>query len=115
MIYKKSKGFTLAELLITLTIIGIVATLTIPALKKAYEKQYIVSSLQYVVTTGNAALKKMAADKGCIDDLHCTGMFEIGGKSVADYTKDVGDELVKYFNVAKNCSNTNKYGLLGFF
>ncbi|MCK7521132.1 MAG: hypothetical protein MZV64_27310 [Ignavibacteriales bacterium] len=52
------------------------ATLTIPALQRAYEKQQIVTSLQTIVTTGNAALKKMAADKGCIDDLHCTGVFE---------------------------------------
>ncbi|MCK7521128.1 MAG: prepilin-type N-terminal cleavage/methylation domain-containing protein [Ignavibacteriales bacterium] len=103
---KKSVGFTLAEILITLTIIGIVATLTIPALQRAYEKQQIVTSLQTVVTTGNAALKQMAADKGCIDDLHCTGVFERGAKTPVNHTKDVGDELVKYFNVAKNCSNT---------
>ncbi|MCK7488699.1 MAG: type II secretion system GspH family protein [Bacillus subtilis] len=103
---KKSLGFTLAELLITLTIIGIVATLTIPALQRAYEKQQIVTSLQTVVTTGNAALKKMAADKGCIDDLLCSGVFEHSGRTAAEHTKDVGDELVKYFNVAKNCSNT---------
>ncbi|MCK7488700.1 MAG: hypothetical protein MZU97_26765 [Bacillus subtilis] len=48
----------------------------------------------------------MAADKGCVDDLLCTGVFERGAKTPANHAKGVGDELVKYFNVAKNCSNT---------
>ncbi|MCK7521136.1 MAG: hypothetical protein MZV64_27330 [Ignavibacteriales bacterium] len=48
-------------------------------MQRAYEKQQIITSLQTVVTTGNAALKKMAADKGCIDDLQAQGVFEKRG------------------------------------
>ena len=34
-----SRGFTLAEVLITLTIIGVIAALTIPTLMRKYEKK----------------------------------------------------------------------------
>ena len=37
--YKNKKGFTLAEVLITLGIIGVVAALTMPALINSYEKK----------------------------------------------------------------------------
>ncbi|MCK7521135.1 MAG: hypothetical protein MZV64_27325 [Ignavibacteriales bacterium] len=77
------------------------------------KKQQIVTSLQTVVTTGNAALKKMAADKGCIDDLLRIGMFDIGIKSYPQHVKEFGDEFVKYFNVAKNCSNTTNMDCSG--
>ncbi|MCK7521138.1 MAG: hypothetical protein MZV64_27340 [Ignavibacteriales bacterium] len=74
---------------------------------KGYEKQYIVSSLQHVYATGNAALKKMAADKGVLMICFVQGCLNIQVGQAANHTKDVGDEFVKYFNVAKNCSNTN--------
>ena len=40
------KGFTLAEVLITLAIIGIVAALTIPSLASGYQKRVLTSQLQ---------------------------------------------------------------------
>ena len=42
------KGFTLAEVLITLGIIGIVAAMTLPALVGKYKKQQTVAQLQKV-------------------------------------------------------------------
>jgi prepilin-type N-terminal cleavage/methylation domain-containing protein len=43
-----NKGFTLAEVLITLSIIGVVAALTIPTLTRNYEKQLWIT--QYKAT-----------------------------------------------------------------
>ena len=44
----KRSGFTLAEVLITLGIIGVVAALTIPNLIAGYEKQVTISKLQKI-------------------------------------------------------------------
>lgn len=44
------KGFTLAEVLITLGIIGVVAAITIPGLITAYKKHVIASSLKRAVS-----------------------------------------------------------------
>ena len=58
------KGFTLAEVLITLGIIGIVAAMTLPALVGKYKKQQTVAQLQKVYTTLNQALKLAEAKYG---------------------------------------------------
>lgn len=42
----KFKAFTLAEVLITLTIIGIIAAMTIPALMHKYEEQITVTKVK---------------------------------------------------------------------
>lgn len=44
--HKTKKAFTLAEVLITLGIIGIVAAMTIPALIANYQERVIVSQLK---------------------------------------------------------------------
>ena len=40
------KGFTLSEILITLTIVGVVAALTVPAVMKNYRNRLYVAQLQ---------------------------------------------------------------------
>lgn len=61
---KLHPAFTLAETLITLGIIGIVAALTLPALVRTYKKQQTVTHLQKVYTTLNQALKLSEAKHG---------------------------------------------------
>ena len=51
------KGFTLAEVLITLGVIGVVAALTLPSLMAEYRKQIVVTRLQkFNSVIGNAVL-----------------------------------------------------------
>ncbi|MBS5801473.1 MAG: type II secretion system protein [Brachyspira sp.] len=45
------KAFTLAEVLITLGIIGVVAAMTLPTLINSYKKQQTVTHLQKVYTS----------------------------------------------------------------
>ena len=54
---KLFKGFTLAEVLITLGIIGVVSALTMPALVANYKKQEAVSKLKksYTMTQENSS------------------------------------------------------------
>ena len=50
-------GFTLAEVLITLGIIGVVAAMTIPNLISGYQKKATVAKLQKAISTLNQAYK----------------------------------------------------------
>jgi len=54
--YKPTKGFTLAEVLVTLAIIGVVATLTIPSFVTNSNQQKYIASLKKTISTLNGAL-----------------------------------------------------------
>lgn len=58
------KAFTLAEVLITLGVIGIVASMTLPTVITKYRKQATVAKLQKFYTTMNQALKRSEVDNG---------------------------------------------------
>lgn len=62
--YTFYEGFTLAEVLITLGIIGIVAALTIPALVANYEKKQTVTQLRKVYADLNNAVRLSEVDNG---------------------------------------------------
>lgn len=61
---KKIFGFTLAEVLITLGIIGVVASLTIPVLMNSYARNSTVTRLQKVYTVLSQAIKLSEVDNG---------------------------------------------------
>lgn len=88
-------GFTLAEVLVTLGIIGIVAALTLPMVIENYKKQETVSRLKKAYTTMTQALKLSEIDNGEMEtwDLNsCSNGIEFFEK----YWK-------KYFKIAKIC------------
>ena len=58
------KGFTLSEVLITLGIVGVVASMTIPAVIRKYRENTTVAQLQKFYTTMNQALKRSELDNG---------------------------------------------------
>ena len=63
--FKKSRnGFTLAEVLITFAIIGIVAALTIPTLVTKYQKKQTVSGLKVAYSILSNAAKLSEAENG---------------------------------------------------
>ena len=101
---KIKQAFTLAEVLITLGIIGVVAAMTIPTLVNNYQKTQYVVQLKKAFSTASTALEQLSADQGTISDLGMTGLFPSSGAN--QYTA-FGDEFVKYFNVAKNCRDTD--------
>ena len=61
---KKFSGFTLAEVLITLGIIGIVAAMTIPALITKYQKQVAATQLKKHYSQLNQVLMRISDDPG---------------------------------------------------
>ena len=98
-------GFTLAEVLITLGVIGVVAALTIPVLMNSYQNKQYATALAKAYSVTNSALTQLVVDSGCGNDLQCTQLLEEN----AD-TEPFGDALVKYMSIAKNCKrNANQH------
>jgi len=64
-----SFAFTLAEVLITLAVIGIVAALTIPTLVNAYQEIALVSALKKNYSIFSQAVLKWQSDNSCTEDI----------------------------------------------
>lgn len=62
--YMFKKGFTLAEVLVTLGIIGVVAAMTIPALIRSYNKQLVETRLKKFYSVFNQAILQSVHDNG---------------------------------------------------
>ena len=89
--FKSRLGFTLAEVLITLGIIGIVASMTIPTLTQNFnERSWETASTVFNKKLGEA-LKVMNSQA-----------------SLAGFTstKDFVDELAKHYKIIKTCDST---------
>ncbi len=70
----KKAAFTLAETLITLTIIGVVAALTIPNLISKYQKHTYVVGLKKAYSQLQNAVKMIPITQGCpAGDFDCAG------------------------------------------
>lgn len=98
----KSHGFTLAEVLITLGIIGVVAALTLPNLIANYQKMVWATQLKKTVSTLEQGFQKLLADEGVdrlidIDEIKKeSGCCETGDGEI--WCKDMLNLLNKYFN-----------------
>lgn len=64
----RNKAFTLAEVLITLGIIGIVAAMTLPVLTAKYEKAETVTRLKRAYSLLNQGLQRAVVDFGEVND-----------------------------------------------
>ncbi|MBR1425662.1 type II secretion system protein [bacterium] len=69
------KGFTLSEVLITLSIVGVVAVLTIPSVVKNYRNRLYVSQLQKVTAQIENAAAMLMADEH-VDNFKETSAFK---------------------------------------
>lgn len=96
--YKLFSAFTLAEVLITLGIIGVVAAMTIPILINSYQKHEYITGLKKFYSNFNQSLKNLTIEEGCPDDLQCTGIYSTSSPNI--------DELLKYYKTSKNCKRS---------
>ena len=71
----KGLAFTLAEVLITLGIIGVVAALTLPNLVANYKKQVLATQLKVESNMLENSFKKILANEE-VDDLNNTPLFD---------------------------------------
>lgn len=107
---KKKNGFTLAEVLITLGVIGVVAAMTIPTLMSSYRKKVIETRLSKFYSTINQALKLAEADyddRSGWDELGRGYIEDENGNSVPAAESWVKKYLIPYLKVDTKLKNTD--------
>lgn len=91
----KKQGFTLAEVLITLGIIGVVAAITLPSLIHNYRAIVLHAQFKEQYSRLAQALRRMVSEEEISLD---PGSLGIG--KLSSY-------LAKYYNIASDCGNIN--------
>ena len=112
---KRKFAFTLAEVLITLGVIGVVAALTLPTLIANYKKQVIISKLNKVYSTINQAYIFAKSDNGELQDWKLENYTESDKDD-----EDILYYLLPYLKVLRFCGKSEKgcfpnvaYGSIG--
>lgn len=102
------KAFTLAEVLITLGIIGIVSAMTMPALIQKNQDKELISRAKKVYSDFNNVMLLSQQDYGVIGD----NSFLFNEK---DDALTVARNINKYFKGAKLCENANQDGCESYY
>lgn len=94
----KEKAFTLAEVLITLGIIGVVAALTMPSLIAKYQEKVTITKLKKVYSVLSQVFQSAVVDNGNLDDwgFGTTSYDPAGGIVLTNH-------ILPYLKVSKNC------------
>lgn len=91
----KKRAFTLAEVLITLGIIGIVAAMTLPSVIKNYQATVLESQFKKQYSSLSQALRKMYDEAG----------IDLIPDNFSDYT--FSENLKAYYHIIKDCGMVN--------
>lgn len=82
------KAFTLAEVLITLTILGVVAAIMVSNIYQNFQKRLTITKLQQAYATLEKAAVNIAFNTGCYGKgLACTGLLKYTDNSSSELTK----------------------------
>lgn len=99
----KLSAFTLAEVLITLMVIGILAVVTIPSILQSYEERESISKLRKVYSVLKQAYQLAEIENGPPDTWNLSNSNSLG------YIK-------KYLNIVKECpGNTGGCTYMGYY
>lgn len=98
--YSFRNAFTLAEVLITLGVIGIIAALTIPTLMNKTNNQETITALKEVYSVLSQAYTSVVSENGTPDNW---GLLANNSGAGAE---SMLDPLVPYLKVTKNCEST---------
>lgn len=98
-------AFTLAEVLITLGIIGVVAALTLPSLIQKYQDQVLENQLKKMYSTLSQGVQKAMADDG-VSNFIDTELFQACRMAASDACIQM---VKKYFNVVAVKTDGREY------
>lgn len=102
------RAFTLAEVLITLGIIGIVAALTLPSLIANHKKNVILKQLKKSYSAMSQALTNSVAENGDMDNWDMVNGLALGTPEYKEALKEfVQTHILKYVSVSKDCGLAN--------
>ena len=101
----KKIGFTLAEVLITLTIIGVIAAITIPNLMQKWSDHADVVKVKEAYSILGNAIKMAVVERGEIRDWDWPKRQDMDPDENGTYCASV---LTHYLKVAKDCTNNTK-------
>ena len=102
--FNNKKAFTLAEVLLTLVIIGVVAAITLPVISENYQKQITIEQLKKAYSAFSQITNRAIADNGPIeswiidDDSNNSNIF---------FHKNY---IIPYLNIMKDCGYSNNMG-----
>ncbi len=102
-----AKGFTLAEVLVTLGIIGVVAAMTIPTLIQEHQKRALATATKKFYSTMSQAVRTYMAEEG-VDDLRNTPLARDNYGDEEDSPEAISsirNFVTKYLKVAKECDH----------
>lgn len=97
-LYKK--GFTLAELLITFAIIGVVATLTIPRLITTYDEKIKITQVKKVYSQLSNAFSMASLEHGNVTEWFGDGEY---GMYIPATHQLVANNFIKHLRLSENC------------
>lgn len=108
MSYIQQKGFTLAEVLITLGIIGVVASMTMPALIGKYQKKQTATQLKKVYTEMSQAVALSELENGDVKywdyTLEAKDFYD---KYIKKYLKKIGELTYGQYKTQVKLKNLN--------
>ena len=97
-------AFTLAEVLITLGIIGVVAAMTMPSLIQHHREKAMVTSLEKFVSTISQAVDLYKADNECVDSIStCVSYISKGDENCENFAP-----IAAKMNVIASVKKANK-------
>ena len=97
----KNYGFTLAEVLITLGIIGIVAAMTLPAIVSKYQEKVLVERLKQTYSIFSQAYLRAVQENGPADS------WDIGEPVTMEGAEKLYDIFAPYIMQGKPCRGEN--------
>lgn len=94
---KRKYGFTLAEVLITLTILGVIATISISNLIQNFQKQQTLVGVKMAYSMLTEVLRRSQAENGTVST------WDMSLSNAAFFNK----YFRPYLSVSKNCGSSN--------
>jgi len=100
----KKFAFTMAEVLITLGVVGVVAVLTLPSVIQKQKEKITVNRLKSAYSIISQAFARTISENGTPDTWGMGGMYESQSQII------MGNAFVPYLKISKNCiGQTQKY------
>ncbi len=106
----RKSAFTLAEVLITLGIIGVVASLTLPSVINKYQEKVTVTKVKKAYSTMNNALFSAISENGEVDTWDYP-YYNAGTENVPN-TEVFASKILPYLRILKDCGISQRNCML---